>query len=98
MQAGRKTAQGFKIAYQSPHKTTAKDFDLFCQIAWDMDNGRHKKALMIICEEVAEHSDTTGYHGKLLRLGRKFNLETINIFQSAKKWVKPLLITAIEHA
>ena len=50
-----------------------------------MDNGRHKKALMIICEEVAEHSDTTGYHGKLLRLGRKFNLETINIFQSAKK-------------
>ena len=36
--AGRKTAQGFKIAYQPSHETTQKDFDLFCQIAWAMNN------------------------------------------------------------
>lgn len=93
--AGRKTKQGFKIAYQPLHETTVKDFDSFCRVIWAMGNGKHKKPLKIVCEEVAEHSlnagKATGYHGKILRLGRKFNLHTINIFQRGQEVSKTIV-------
>lgn len=93
--AGRKTKQGFKIAYQPTHETTAKDFDKFCQVVWAMGNGKHTKPLKIICEEVAEHSESAGkavgYHGKILRLGRKFNLHSINLFQRGQEVSKTII-------
>lgn len=95
--AGRQTKQGFKIAYSpsSGHETTPKDFDRFCKIAWGVGNGKHPKALKVICEEVAEHSlsagKAVGYHGKLLRLGRKFNLHTINMFQRGQEVSKTII-------
>lgn len=95
LMAGRKTNQGFKIAYQPTHETTPKDFDAFCRIIWGMGNGKHKKPLKIICEEVAEHSlnagKAVGYHGKILRLGRKFNLHTINLFQRGQEVSKTII-------
>ncbi|MCY9828604.1 type IV secretory system conjugative DNA transfer family protein [Vibrio chagasii] len=99
--AGRKTKQGFKIAYQPTHETTSKDFDKFCQVVWAMGNGKHTKPLKIICEEVAEHSENAGkavgYHGKILRLGRKFNLHTINLFQRGQE-VSKTIIDNCQHA
>lgn len=93
--AGRKTKQGFKIAYQPKHETTPKDFDNFCRVIWAVANGTHKKPLKVICEEVAEHSlnagKATGYHGKLLRLGRKFNIHTINLFQRGQEVSKTII-------
>jgi len=93
--AGRETRQGFKIAYQPTFETTPKDFDKFCLAAWAMGDGRHAKALKVICEEVAEHSESagkaTGYHGKILRLGRKFNLHTINLFQRGQEVSKTII-------
>lgn len=93
--AGRKTKQGFKIAYQPTHETTEKDFDKFCRVIWAVGNGKHKKPLKVICEEVAEHSlnagKATGYHGKLLRLGRKFNIITINLFQRGQEVSKTIV-------
>ncbi|MCG7500045.1 ATP-binding protein [Vibrio sp. Of7-15] len=93
--AGRKTKQGFKIAYQPTKETTPDDFDAFCRVMWACGDGKHPKALKIICEEVAEHSvsigKATGYHGKLLRLGRKYNLHTINLFQRGQEVSKTII-------
>lgn len=93
--AGRKTKKGFKIAYQPVHETTVKDFDAFCRVIWAVGNGKHKKPLKVICEEVAEHSisagKATGYHGKLLRLGRKFNIHTVNLFQRGQEVSKTIV-------
>ncbi|QUM91223.1 ATP-binding protein [Moritella sp. 36] len=93
--AGRKTNQGFKISFQPSFETTPVDFDNFCRIAWGVGNGKHKKPLKVICEEVAEHSlsagKATGYHGKLLRLGRKFNIHTINLFQRGQEVSKTII-------
>lgn len=102
--SGRKTRQGFKIAWQPDLKkgdTTPKDFDRFCQIIWAAGNGKHPKPLKVICEEVAEHSATagkaTGYHGKLLRLGRSYGIETINLFQRGQE-VSKTIIDNCQHA
>lgn len=91
----RKTKRGFKVAYQPKHETTVKDFDAFCRVIWAVGNGKHKKPLKVICEEVAEHSENagkaTGYHGKLLRLGRKFHIHTINLFQRGQEVSKTIV-------
>ena len=93
--AGRKTTQGFKIFYQPKHQTTHKDFNAFCRVAWAAGDGKHKKPLKVICEEVAEHSETagkaTGYHGQLLRVGRKFGIHTINLFQRGQEVSKTII-------
>lgn len=92
--AGRKTTQGFKIAYQ-PNESGPKDFDTFCRIVWSVGNGKHKKPLKVICEEVAENSTSsgkaTGYHGKLLRLGRSYGIHTINLFQRGQEVSKTII-------
>lgn len=93
--AGRKTKQSFKIAYQPSHETTSKDFDAFCRVVWSVGNGKHTKPLVVVCEEVAEHSESAGkavgYHGKLLRLGRKFNIRTVNMFQRGQEVSKTII-------
>ena len=93
--AGRKTEQGFKVSFQPDFETTPADFDKFCQIVWAVGNGKHKKPLKVICEEVAEHSlsagKAAGYHGKILRLGRKFNIHTINLFQRGQEVSKTII-------
>lgn len=92
--AGRKTRQGFKIAYQ-PREMSAKDFDAFCRVVWGAGNGKHPKPLKALLEEVAENSITpgkaTGYHGKLLRLGRSYNIHTINLFQRGQEVSKTII-------
>lgn len=94
MLAGRETNQGFKIAYR-PMEPSAKDFDLFCRVVWGCGDGKHKKPLKVICEEVAENSTSagkaTGYHGKLLRLGRSYNIHTINLFQRGQEVPKTII-------
>ncbi|EJO2021511.1 DUF87 domain-containing protein [Vibrio vulnificus] len=96
--AGRKTKQGFKIAWQPDLKkgdTKPADFDKFCQIVWGCGDGHHVKPLKVVCEEVAEHSETagkaTGYHGKLLRLGRSYGIHTINLFQRGQEVSKTII-------
>ncbi|GAB3531880.1 type IV secretory system conjugative DNA transfer family protein [Photobacterium alginatilyticum] len=92
--AGRKTRQGFKIAYQ-PKEMSAKDFDAFCKVVWSVGNGKHLKPVKAILEEVAENSTSpgkaTGYHGKLLRLGRSYNIHTINLFQRGQEVSKTII-------
>lgn|GEM_PF-1744621 len=92
--AGRKTKQGFKIAWNPRHKTKPKDFDNFCKVVWGCGNGKHPKPLKVILEEVAEHSSTAGkaegYHGEILRVGRKFGLHSINIFQAGQEVAKTI--------
>ncbi|MGR5209624.1 ATP-binding protein [Vibrio rotiferianus] len=92
---GRKTKQGFKIAYSPSHETKEKDFDKFCQVVWAAGNGSHPKALKVICEEVAEHTNTSGkasgYYGKLLRLGRKYHIHTISLFQRGQEVSKTII-------
>ncbi|SHO54471.1 type IV secretory system conjugative DNA transfer family protein [Vibrio quintilis] len=94
MLAGRETRQGFKIAYR-PKESSPDDFDLFCRIIWGCGNGKHTKPLKVICEEVAENSKgagkATGYHGKLLRLGRSYNIHTINLFQRGQEVSKTII-------
>ncbi|MGF1794190.1 ATP-binding protein [Photobacterium profundum] len=93
--AGRKTKQGFKIFYQPQHKTTHEDFDKFCRVVWAAGDGLHPKPLKVICEEVAEHSKNAGkacgYHGELLRVGRKYNIHTINLFQRGQEVSKTII-------
>ncbi|WP_347366158.1 ATP-binding protein [Vibrio vulnificus] len=92
---GRKTKQGFKIAYSPAHETKEKDFDAFCRVVWAAGNGAHPKALKVICEEVAEHTNTSGkaggYYGKLLRLGRKYGIQTISLFQRGQEVSKTII-------
>lgn len=92
--AGRKTKQGFKIAWQPQFKTKPKDFDDFCKVIWAAGNGHHPKPLKMINEEVAEHSASAGkaegYHGEILRVGRKFGIHSINIFQAGQEVAKTI--------
>ena len=46
--AGRKTNQGFKIAWQPERETTVEDFDTFCKIIWTVADGSHSKPLKVI--------------------------------------------------
>ncbi|GAL02932.1 hypothetical protein JCM19237_5825 [Photobacterium aphoticum] len=51
--------------------------------------------LKVIFEEVAEHTSTadkaTGYHGKILRLGRKYGLHSINMFKRGQEVSKTII-------
>jgi len=93
--AGRKTNQGFKIAYR-PDEPSVADFDNYCRVIWAAGNGLHKKALKTINEEVAEYGSTgagkaKGYFGKLLRLSRAYGIHTINIFQRGQEVSKTII-------
>lgn len=79
--AGRKTNQGFKIAFtpkSAPDGKRAKRelFLKYCQVVWSLGDGDHKKKLHCIMEEINRVTITTGdedsIYGELLEVGRKF--------------------------
>ena len=93
--AGRKTKQGFKIIWQPRHVTTWEDLDLFCKVAWAAGDGHHSHPLKVVCEELADNSKTTQmttpYHRKLLMVGRKYGIHTINCFQRGQDVSKTII-------
>ncbi|MCG9576424.1 type IV secretory system conjugative DNA transfer family protein [Vibrio tubiashii] len=93
--AGRKTKQGFKIIWNPRHVTTWEDLDLFCKVAWAAGNGQHSHMLKVVCEELADNSKSTQftspYHRKLLMVGRKFGIHTINCFQRGQDVSKTII-------
>ncbi|OOF25728.1 ATP-binding protein [Salinivibrio sp. IB872] len=90
----RRKKAGCRIAWSPDRPTTPADFDKFCQVVWALGDGNNKP-LKVVLEEVAEHSETAGkakgYHGQLLRVGRKFNIHTINLFQRGQEVSKTIL-------
>lgn len=90
MQAGRKTKQGFKIAFtpRNPPKDKSAIRELFlkaCGIVWGMGNGQHPKTLHFVAEEINRVTITTGdedsIYGELLEAGRKFGLMVHSVSQ-----------------
>ena len=92
--AGRKQSKSFKIAYQPTHNTDHSDLDNFCRVCWGVGDGSNPKPLKIVLEEVAQHSENAGkaagYHGQILRVGRKYNLHCINLFQRGQEVSKTI--------
>ncbi|OOF11765.1 ATPase [Salinivibrio sp. PR919] len=92
--AAREKQSGFRIAWHPKRATKPADFDKFCQVVWALGDGNNQP-LKALLEEVAEHSETagkaSGYHGQLLRVGRKFNIHTINLFQRGQEVSKTIL-------
>lgn len=93
--AGRKTKQGFKIIWNPKHVTTWEDLDLFCKVAWANGDGQHSHMLKVVCEELADNSKSTQYtspyHRKLLMVGRKYGIHTINCFQRGQDVSKTII-------
>ncbi|MAD77140.1 MAG: hypothetical protein CML20_20545 [Rheinheimera sp.] len=88
--AGRKTKQGFKIAFtpDNPPKDKASIRKLFlkmCGVVWAMGNGHHPKTLHFIAEEInrvtISSGDEDSIYGELLEAGRKFNIFLHNVSQ-----------------
>lgn len=92
--AARRKSAGFKFAFHPKRKTTPADLDALCRLAWAAGDGRHPKPLKVLLEEVAEHSQSAGradgYHGEILRVGRKFGIASINIFQRGQEVSKTI--------
>lgn len=93
--AGRRTRQGFKIVWQPEHVTGWEDLDQFCRIAWAAGDGLHTHPLKVVCEELADNSKstqfTTPFHRKLLMVGRKYGIHTINCFQRGQDVSKTII-------
>ena len=90
LQAGRKTNQGFKIAFtpNNPPKGKREIRKLFlkvCSIVWGMGNGFHPKTLHFIAEEINRVTITSGdedsIYGEFLEAGRKFNIMCHSVSQ-----------------
>ncbi len=88
--AGRKTKQGFKIAFtpNNPPKDKSSIRKLFleaCAIVWGMGNGFHPKTLHFIAEEInrvtVSSGDEDSIYGELLEAGRKFNIMVHSVSQ-----------------
>ncbi|WP_242617129.1 type IV secretory system conjugative DNA transfer family protein [Vibrio vulnificus] len=92
--AARKTATPFKIAY-TPPVARQKDFDLFCGVVWSLGNGKHRKKLHCVLEEVAQFSlgnaKADGYLGNLISVGRKFGLVVSTLFQRGQEVPKTII-------
>ncbi|MEI8612063.1 helicase HerA domain-containing protein [Enterovibrio norvegicus] len=92
--SARKKTAGFKYAYKPARKTSPDDLNAFCKLAWAAGDGQHKKLLKVLLEEVAEHSKSAGkadgYHGEILRVGRKFGIASINLFQRGQEVSKTI--------
>lgn len=88
--AGRKTNQGFKIAFTPRNIPDSKKdkrelFLKFCQAAWGLGDGLHNKLLHVVCEEINRVTTTTGdedsIYGELLEGGRKFGFVVHSVSQ-----------------
>ena len=98
--AGRKTNQGFKIAFtpkSAPDGKRAKRelFLKYCQVVWSLGDGDHKKKLHCIMEEINRVTITTGdedsIYGELLEVGRKFGF----VIHSVSQRLAPIPNTVI---
>jgi len=98
--AGRKTNQGFKIAFtpkNAPDGKRAKRelFLKYCQAVWSFGDGDHKKKLHCIMEEINRVTITTGdedsVYGELLEVGRKFGF----VIHSVSQRLAPIPNTVI---
>ena len=90
LHAGRKTKQGFKIAFtpSNPPKDKSSIRKLFlkvCGIVWGMGDGKHAKTLHFIAEEVnrvtMSAGDEDSIYGEILEAGRKFNIMVHTVSQ-----------------
>lgn len=87
---GRKTKQGFKIAftpsaYLANTKQRRKVFLQFLRACWALGDGKHKKLLHVMCEEINRVTTTSGdedsIYGEMLEGGRKFGFVVHSISQ-----------------
>lgn len=101
--AGRKTNQGFKIAFTpkqdlSNKKQRREVFLKFCQICWALGDGKHKKLLHCYLEEINRVTNTTGnedsIYGEMLEGGRKFGL----VVHSVSQRLQPIPNTVIAQS
>lgn len=90
MYKGRKTKQGFKIAFtpNNPPKDKTSIRKLFlkaCGIVWGMGDGLHKKTLHFVAEEInrvtISSGDEDSIYGEILEAGRKFNIMCHSVSQ-----------------
>ncbi|QUI70515.1 hypothetical protein [Pseudoalteromonas sp. M8] len=91
--AGRKTNQGFKVALTVPE--SRKNFLKFCEIVKGFGNGKHKKRLHVVCEEVPQVTESVGKevgaYGWLLSVGRKFGFVIHSVGQRVVEMSKTTL-------
>lgn len=88
--AGRKTNQGFKIAF-SPRvipeskKEKRELFLKYCRIVYGFGDGNHKKTLHAVKEEINRVTTTTGneesIYGEMLEVIRKYNVMVHSVSQ-----------------
>lgn len=90
--AGRKTNQGFKIAFTpkaeaipASKKGKQELFLKYCAAVWGLGDGLHKKRLHCVMEEINRVTTTSGdedsIYGEMLEVGRKFNMMLHNVSQ-----------------
>lgn len=88
--AGRRTKQGFKIAYTPPNPPKAKKeirklFLDFCAVVWGFGNGKHPKILHAVLEEInrvtISAGDEDSIYGELLEAARKYGIMLHNVSQ-----------------
>jgi len=91
--AARKTNQGFKIALTVPENR--KNFLKCCEIIKSMGDGKHKKKLHIVCEEVPQVTESVGKekgaYGWLLSVGRKYGIVVHSVGQRVVEMSKTTL-------
>ena len=95
--AGRKTQSGFKIALTVPE--TRENFLRFCEIVKALGDGKHKKQLHAVCEEVPQVTESLGKekgaYGWLLAVGRKFGIVVHSVGQRVVEMSKTTLSQSI---
>ncbi len=90
-----KQSRGFKIAFSPSDGANPKNLEAFSKIVWGAGDGKHKKPLKVVMEELAKCVTTsgkaTGAFGEILTGGRKFGLEAICIFQRGQEVPKTIV-------
>lgn len=88
--AGRKTNQGFKIAFTprlipESKKEKRELFLKYCRIVYGFGDGHHKKTLHGVMEEINRVTTTTGneesIYGEMLEVMRKYNVMLHSVSQ-----------------
>jgi DNA helicase HerA-like ATPase len=90
-----KSGRGFKIAYSPKDGANAKNLEAFSKVVWGAGDGKHKKPLKVVFEELAKCVNTSGAargaFGEILTGGRKFGIHAICIFQRGQEVPKTVM-------
>ena len=87
---GRKTKQGFKIAFTPAKipdgKRPKRDLYLkWCKVVWGLGDGKHSKLLHVVAVEINRVTTTSGdedsIYGEILEVGRKFGFMVHSVSQ-----------------